>query len=352
MLLVIRRALEHYRLAAEVTELRTELGERYRLNSIVGESLVMQRVREEIKRIAETDAAVLIEGESGTGKELVAHAIHYESRRKSRPFVIVDCSSVPTTIMESEFFGHEKGAFTDAREQRIGKFEEADSGSIFLDEIGELAIDAQAKLLRFLQEKEFTRVGGRNAIRVDVRVIAATNKNLEELLGAGTFRDDLYYRLNVLRLRIPPLREHKEDIPLYAKHFIEKHKRTVRRVACEISAEAVQSLMSHEWGGNVRELENAIQRAMLSMTGDRIEAADLMFLSRADSSNPMQYDGKKGLDSYLKIVTEHAEKKIILRTLQETNWNMAKGARKLKIGRKTLYNRVRKLHIKRGSNNS
>lgn len=233
MIMVVKRAMEHYQLAAEVTELRKELGRQHGLESIVGDSLVMQNVREEIKRIAETDAAILIEGESGTGKELAAHAIHYESQRKNAPLVIVDCGSVPITIIESEFFGHERGAFTDARERRIGKFEEADSGSIFLDEISELPLEAQTKLLRVLQEKEFSRIGGRDPVRVDVRVIVATNRNLEELVKLERFREDLYYRLNVLRLRIPPLREHKEDIPLYARHFIKKHRQTIRRNECE-----------------------------------------------------------------------------------------------------------------------
>ncbi len=345
MLLVIRHAMEHYKLAAEVTELRKELGKRYGLDSIVGDSAVMQKVREQIKRVAETDAVVLIEGESGTGKELAAHAIHYESLRKNGPLVIVDCGSIPMGIIESEFFGHEKGAFTDAREQRIGKFEEANSGSIFLDEISELMIDAQTKLLRVLQEKEFTRVGGRNAVKVNVRVIAATNKNLEELLMTERFREDLYYRLNVLRLRIPPLREHKEDIPLYARHFIEKHRETIHRNTCEVSPEAIQVLMSHDWGGNIRELENTIQRAMLSMAGNRIETSDLVFLAKKNPSNSIQYDDKDGIESYVKSLVEHSEKQIIIKALTETNWNRMDAARKLKVSRKTLFNKMKQYSI-------
>jgi DNA-binding NtrC family response regulator len=345
MLLVVRRALEHHRLSTEVTELRMELARRHGLDSIVGDSVLMENVREEIKRIAETDAAVLIEGESGTGKELAAHAIHYESSRKNEPLVIVDCGSIPTTIIESEFFGHEKGAFTDAREQRIGKFEEARYGTIFLDEISELAIDAQTKLLRVLQEKEFTRVGGRNPIKVDVRVIAATNKNLEELLKTGRFREDLYYRLNVLRLRLPALREHKEDIPHYARYFIEKHKQTIHRAACEISSEAIQVLISYGWGGNVRELENAIQRAMLGVTSNRIEASDLTFLTRKNSSVPRQYDGEESLEVYVKSLVEYSEKEIIIKALEESGWNKTKAAERLKVNRRTVLNKMKQYQI-------
>jgi len=345
MLLVVKRGLEHYQLATEVTELRMELARRHGLDSIVGDSPLMEDVREEIKRIADTDAAVLIEGESGTGKELAAHAIHYESSRKDDPLVIVDCGSIPTTIIESEFFGHEKGAFTDAREQRIGKFEEANYGTIFLDEISELPIDAQTKLLRVLQEKEFTRVGGRDPVKVDVRVIAATNRSLERLLKSGRFREDLYYRLNVLRLRLPALREHKEDIPLYARHFVEKHKQTIHRSACEISSEAIQVLITHNWGGNVRELENAIQRAMLAMTGNRMEAADLSFLRRKNSSDPKQYDGEESLEGYVKSLVEYSEKEIIVKALEENEWNKTKAAEKLKISRKTVLNKMKQYHI-------
>lgn len=345
MLLVVRRALQHYQLAAEVTDLKKKLGKQYGLESIVGDSEPMQKVREEIKRIAATDAVVLIEGESGTGKELVARAIHYESLRNNGPLVIVDCGSVPISIIESEFFGHEKGAFTDARDQRIGRFEEADSGSIFLDEIGDLPIDAQTKLLRVLQEKEFTRIGGGNAVKVDVRVIAASNRNLEELMKDGKFREDLYYRLNVLRLLIPPLREHKEDIPIYAKYFLEKHKDTIHRGACEISDEALQVLISHDWGGNIRELENAVQRAMLSMSNNRIEASDFAFLSKGDSPNSVQFNGEDGLERYIKSLVESSEKEIIIKVLQETDWNRNNAAKKLKVSRKTLFNKMQQYNI-------
>ncbi len=345
MLHVIRRAMQHHQLAAEVNDLKKKLGKQYGLESIVGESEPMRKVREEIKRIANTDAAVLIEGESGTGKELAARAIHYESLRNEGPLVVVDCGSVPISIIESEFFGHERGAFTDARDQRIGRFEEANSGSIFLDEIGELPMDAQTKLLRVLQEKEFMRVGGSSPVRVDVRVIAASNKNLEEQMKNGRFREDLFYRLNVLRLLIPPLRERKEDIPTYANYFVEKHKDTIHRGTCTISDEAIQVLMSHDWGGNVRELENAIQRAMLSMKNNKIQASDFSFLSRRDIPNTIQFNGEDGMERYIKSLVENSERDIIIKVLRETDWNRINAATKLKVSRKTLFNKMQQYKI-------
>ena len=339
MLRVVDRAMEHHKLIAEVDDLRKMLGGHFGLNSIIGDSKQMQKVREEIRRIANTDAVVLIEGESGTGKELAARAIHYESPRKESPLVIVDCGSIPMTIIESEFFGHERGAFTDAREQRIGKFEEANTGSIFLDEIGELPMDAQTKLLRVLQEKEFTRVGGSNPVKVDVRVIAATNKSLERLVRAGKFREDLYYRLNVLRLMIPPLREHGEDVPQYARYFVEKHKSTIRLNRCEITSMALQMLMKQKWEGNIRQLENAIQRAMLSMKRERIEVSDLAFLETPVVDVPPSYD-ESGLDKYVKALSKATEKQIIRRVLEETGWNITAASLKLKLNRRTLFNRM------------
>lgn len=345
MLLVVGRAMEHHRLTAEVDELKKKLGSKYGLDSIIGDSKPMQKVRAEIKRIAGADAVVLIEGESETGKELDARAIHYESSRKNSPLVIVDCGSIPMTIIESEFFGHERGAFTDAREQRIGKFEEADTGSIFLDEIGELPLNAQTKLLRVLQEKEFTRVGGTGPLKVDVRVIAATNKNLEQRVKAGKFREDLFYRLNVLRLRLPPLREHKEDIPLYARHFVEKHRGTIRRGACEFSPKAIELLAADEWGGNIRQLENAIQRAMLSMQGERIEVSDFSFLTTERVSAPLRYDPELGLIKYIASLAKVAERKIILDTLEEEDWNRTAAASKLKLSRRRLFDKMQEYNI-------
>ena len=348
MLLVVRRALDVYQLREEVDQLRRELRKKYTIEDIIGESSVMEGLRQQIRRIAETDATVLIEGESGTGKELVARAIHYESKRRNDPLLIVDCAAIPSNLIESEFFGHEKGAFTDAREQRIGKFEEANSGSIFLDEVGEFPLDAQTKLLRVLQEKEFTRVGGTVSIKVDVRVIAATNKNLEEQVKNGKFREDLFYRINVLRLLIPPLREHKEDIPAYAHHFLAKYRDTFRKDISSISDDALQLLKSHDWKGNIRELESVVQRAMLNTEGQTIGTPDLKFLDETGARGIPSYDGAGGLEAYVRALTEQTEKDTILRVLNEVNWNRTAAAEKLKISRKTLFNKMQQYGLERG----
>lgn len=351
MLLVVKRALDLYRLKEEVDELKKKLEKRYTADSILGESTLMEQLRQQIRRSAATDATVLIEGESGTGKELAARAIHYESRRRANPLLIVDCAAIPANLIESEFFGHEKGAFTDAREQRIGKFEEANSGSIFLDEVGELPLDAQMKLLRVLQEKEFTRVGGTVSIKVDVRVIAATNKNLEIQVKDGKFREDLFYRLNVLKLLVPPLRKHKEDIPLYVHHFFVKHRDTFGKNVTDVSEDALQLLRSHDWKGNIRELENVVQRAMLNVTEATIDVPDLEFLKETESGKRLQYpdfDGTdQGLEAYVKSLIEQTERQIILKTLDETNWNRTATAEKLKISRKTLFNKLQHYGLRR-----
>lgn len=349
MLLVVKRALEVYRLTEEVDYLKSELGRQYRLDAIIGESPVMQEVRSQIRQIAMTDATVLIEGESGTGKELAAKAIHYESKRKNQPLVIVDCAAIPAHLIESEFFGHEKGAFTDARQRRVGKFEEADTGTIFLDEIGELPLEAQAKLLRVLQEKEFTRIGGNASIRVDVRIIAATNKDLENQVKEGNLREDLYYRLNVLRLHLPPVREHIDDIALYVRHFLAKHREALGAIVSDISDEAVDLLKTHDWKGNIRELENVVQRAMLHTKATCLEAADLELLERTSTNKLLPYPDlvgtAEGLEAYVESLTEQAERQIILEILEQTNWNRTEAAAKLKISRKTLFNKMQEYGI-------
>jgi DNA-binding NtrC family response regulator len=339
-LLVVRRAVELHQLSDEVSRLKTELRKRWGIENILGDSPLLQNVRKQIQKIAETDATVLIEGASGTGKELAARAIHYESKRRGYPLVIVDCAAIPSSLLESEFFGHERGAFTDAKERRIGRFEEANAGSIFLDEIGELPLEAQTRLLRVLQEKEFTRVGGSVPVKVDVRVIVATNKDLETQMRDGKFREDLYYRLNVLKLTMPSLRKHKEDIPLYARHFLAKHRDDSGRRVDAISSEALDFLSNHEWKGNVRELESAVQRAMMNMTGNRLERNDFDFLAKQDTSKRSRYDEEKGLEPYIRSLSEEAERQIILDTLCQVTWNRTEAAEKLKISRKTLFNKM------------
>jgi DNA-binding NtrC family response regulator len=249
--------------------------------------------------------------------------------------------------MESEFFGHEKGAFTDARERRIGRFEEADTGTIFLDEIGELPPDAQAKLLRVLQEHELTRIGSNVPVTVDVRVIAATNRNLEQLVREGTFREDLYYRLNVLTLRLPPLRAHPEDIPLYVHHFLVKYRGAFKKQIGGIADDALQLLKGYEWKGNVRELENVVQRAMLSATGTCLEMSDFAFLERPDAHEPVPYNAMEGLEEYVRAVTEQAERRVILQALREVSWNRTAAAERLKISRRTLFNKMQQYGLEK-----
>ena len=345
LLLVVRRAIELYQLSDEVSRLKTELRKRWGVENILGDSPLLQNVRKQIQKIAEADATVLIEGASGTGKELAARAIHYESKRRAYSLVIVDCAAIPSSLLESEFFGHERGAFTDARERRIGKFEEANAGSIFLDEIGELPSEAQTRLLRVLQEKEFTRVGGGVSVKVDVRVIAATNKDLEAQMRDGKFREDLYYRLNVLKLNLPALHEHKEDIPIYSRYFLAKHRDDSGQRVDAISNEALDFLSDHEWKGNVRELENAVQRAMMNTTANRLEKIDFAFLAKQDERKQSRYDQEKGLEPYIRSLSEEAERQIIRDTLSQVAWNRTEAAEKLKISRKTLFNKMEQYGI-------
>ncbi len=336
ILLIVKRAIDVYRLTEEVGRLKGELAEKYGVAGMIGSSPAMGRVKEQIMQMSGTDATVLIDGESGTGKELAARAIHHESRRRDAPFVIVDCAAVPPGLIESEFFGHEKGAFTDARERRAGKFEEAHTGSVFLDEIGELPMNAQVRLLRVLQEKEFTRVGGTSPIRVDVRILAATNKNLSREVSEGRFREDLYYRLNVIHLTIPPLRDHREDIPQYADGFIRKHAASFGKKIEGISEESLRFLRDREWRGNIREFENAIQRALLGAAGTRLEVGDFGFMGGGGETG-----SDDGMEAIVRRIAERAERELIARALEETGGNRTAAAEKLKISRKTLFNKMR-----------
>ncbi len=258
-----RSGIEHERLRDENRRLQTELKNKYSINSIVGNSNKMREVYQMVSQVCRSNATVLIRGESGTGKELVANAIHYNSPRAANPFVKVNCAALPVTLIESELFGHEKGAFTGAIKQKLGKFELAHRGTIFLDEIGSLGLDVQANLLRILQEKEFERVGGQRTLKVDVRVLAATNKNLEQAVEEETFRGDLYYRLNVFPIYMPPLRERKTDVLMLADHFLEKYAKENHKDIRRFSTPAIDMLMQYHWPGNVRELENCIERAVL-----------------------------------------------------------------------------------------
>jgi len=281
VLMTVKRALSHEALAMEVKSLKDELSEKYRIDNIIGNSSQMQEIYKTIGRIAESKATVLIQGESGTGKELVANAVHYNSLRKSGPFIKMNCAALPETLLESELFGHEKGSFTGAVTARRGKFEAAHGGTIFLDEIGEMSPMLQSKLLRILQDQTFDRIGGNQSITVDVRVIAATNKNLEEEVKKGKFREDLYYRLNVVFIQIPPLRNRKEDVIPLIEYFLRKYSSEVKSETIGISKAVVDILLNYDWPGNVRELENVIERSIVFSGGKTIVPEHLPVTLRA-----------------------------------------------------------------------
>lgn len=328
--LLVKKLAEHRELVEENISLRQKLEDRYRFENIIAKSSKMQRVIEVIKVVAKSNATVLITGESGTGKELVARAIHSQSHRRSKPFVAVSCAALPESLLESELFGHEKGSFTGAYSQKKGKFEFANGGTLFLDEIGEMSANIQVHLLRVLEEKEFTRVGGNEAIKVDVRVISATNKDLRKAIEKQEFREDLYYRLNVVNIELPPLRERKEDIPLLAEHFLHKFAMENRKEVTELSPEAIESLLAYDWPGNVRELENAIERAIILSKDSPITTADL-------PQENLSLVGAASIGKNLKEV----EKSHILNVLRETGENYSEAARILGVSRMTLYNKAK-----------
>jgi DNA-binding NtrC family response regulator len=328
--LLVKKLAEHQELVEENLSLRQRLEDRYRFENIIAKSSKMQRVIEVIKVVAKSNATVLITGESGTGKELVARAIHLQSHRRSKPFVAVSCAALPESLLESELFGHEKGSFTGAYAQKKGKFEFANGGTLFLDEVGEMSANIQVHLLRVLEEKEFTRVGGNEPIKVDVRVISATNKDLRRAIEKQEFREDLYYRLNVVNIELPPLRERKEDVPLLAQHFLNKFAQENQKEIDGFSPEATEFLLDYDWPGNVRELENAIERAIILAKGGLVTIADLphenLSLTRSAST------GKN---------LKEVEKNHILNVLCEAGGNYSEAARILGITRMTLYNKAR-----------
>ena len=349
LLIVIRRALERASLTHRVDRLEKELRGKYSFQNIIGMSSGMLRVFEQVARVCETGATVLLEGESGTGKELVARAIHFNSRRSDKPFVTVNCGAIPLTLIESEMFGHEKGAYTGANERYKGKFEQAEGGSFLLDEVGELSLDAQVKLLRVLDERRITRLGGRESIPIDVRLIAATNRDLQKLVDEGAFRLDLFYRLNIVTIHIPPLRERTLDIPLLAENFILKYNKQLGLGVQGLSREALELLKAYTWPGNVRDLENAVQCAMIQAGSGIIDVVHLpMRISAAldglaAGDNPPGPDGSLG-DS-VQRATARLEKELIARTIQECGNNRSLAAHKLQISRKTLYNKLREYGI-------
>lgn len=340
--LIAQKALESRDLRRENRRLQGEVEERYHFDNIIGKSKEMRDIYATIRQIAEKNSTVLIHGESGTGKELVARAIHYNSQRKNKPFVAVNCAAIPETLIESELFGHEKGAFTDAQTRRIGHFELADQGTLFLDEVSELILPTQAKILRALQERDFVRVGGGKTISVDVRLISATNKNLEELMARGAFRSDLFYRINVVPVTIPPLRKRKEDILLLAKHFLDKHAGVGKK---KISPEAMDILIAYDWPGNVRELENIIERIVVLTTSDTISPDDVPSSLKTESRVELIKLGV--LDG--RISFEDAEKEferdIIIEALKKSNFVQTRAADLLGMSRRILKYKMDKYSI-------
>jgi len=345
----IGTALERDQLSTEVMRLKSELHQKQ--SEIVGQAPAIRRAIELGLNVADAATTVLILGESGTGKELIANLIHYNSGRESGPFVKINCGAIPENLLESELFGHEKGAFTDARTQRQGRFEEADGGTLFLDEIGEMPLQAQVRLLRVLQDGEFTRVGGKQVLKTDVRVIAATNTDLERAIEDGSFRKDLFYRLSVFPISLPPLRERVEDIHLLVFHFLEDHKNKSGRFVSGISKEALRALVSYDWPGNIRELENAIERAVIIASGRQIELDDLpeSIARHADASSAHARferasaagSGRPiGIDIRLPSSMDEIEKQVIEATLDYTHGDKSQAARLLNIGRKTLYRKL------------
>ena len=341
----IRRSLRSQKLETENQSLRQQLDTRFGLENIIGQSPAIVEKFDVVKQVAPSQTTVLITGESGTGKELIARAIHQLSPRAKQPLVIVHCAALPATLLESELFGHEKGAFTGAHERRIGRVEQAQGGTLFLDEIGEIDATIQIKLLRFLGERTFERVGSNKTLIADVRLIAATNKNLEEMVRAGKFREDLFYRLNVVPIRLPALRERREDIPLLADAFLKEFASRNHKNMNGFDPGALEAMMSYRWPGNVRELRAAIEGAVVLGRQDRITFRDLPGSIRTynPAAMPAQADEDGSAESNLTV--DEAERRLIIRALQESDGNRTEAAKKLGMSRRTLHRKLHKYHL-------
>ncbi|OGO73264.1 MAG: two-component system response regulator [Chloroflexi bacterium RIFCSPLOWO2_12_FULL_71_12] len=337
----VSKVFEYQDLAAEVEVLRGEISTLVQTERIVGNSPAMQEVYKTVGKVAKSDATVLVTGESGTGKELVAEALHYNSNRRAGPLVKVSCAALPETLLEAELFGHEKGSFTGAMTQRRGRFEMADKGTIFLDEIGEMSLQTQTKLLRVLQDHKIERVGSSLPIKVDLRIIVATNKDLQKQVEQTKFRDDLFYRLNVIHINMPPLRERKEDIPALVEHFLAKHRYSATAQPAAISEEALRRLMEYDWPGNVRELENVVERAVVLSRGQIITSRELPF---GDHEGDHDEDGTDELPSeksFFKKSVAQFEKDLIMKALRDATGNRSKAAEMLGIYRRLLYAKIK-----------
>jgi len=345
--LVVHRALEHQRLQRENLNLKKQLYKRYGFANIIGTSEQINQLFELIRKVADTDSTVLLLGESGTGKELIARAIHYNSHRRQGPLVPVNCAAIPEELLESELFGHERGAFTHAIRTRIGRFEQASGGTIFLDEVADMSPGLQVKLLRVLQDRSFERIGGVKSIKVDIRVIAATNQDLEGLVGQGKFREDLYYRLNVIPIRIPPLRERVGDIPLLVAHFGQQFSQKKNKPSKRLSPAALESLSRYQWPGNVRELENLMERLIILTEGEVVEVEDLP--QRFRQTDSLGIGGESidfspdGLN--LPQALHELERRLIVKALEQSNWVKSRAAQLLHLNRTTLIEKMKKQQI-------
>ena len=352
--LLIARALQSRRLEQENRTLRQQVDERYGLENIWGDSAALHEVLDTIRQVAPSSANVLIEGESGTGKELAAHAIHNLSRRNKAKFVAVHCAALSPQLLESELFGHEKGAFTGAHERRIGRFEQANGGTIFLDEVAEIDPSTQVKLLRVIsEERAFERVGGNQTLRADVRLIAATNKNLETLVREGKFRDDLFFRLNVVRITMPPLRDRKEDIPLLVRGFLRHFSKLNDKPLVDLTSDAMDALLSYNWPGNVRELRTAIEHGVVMATGPKITVRDLPMALRqaAGTASPRGISAAKAFEEKSSPLDLHeTERRLIMQALATTNGNVTAAAKKLGISRRTLHRKINEMNATTAQN--
>lgn len=334
---VVDKAIEHKRLEDENLSYSEHLSRLFKDVEIIGESPQMRKIKELIARIARTDSSVLIYGESGTGKELIAKAIHNASPRANKRFVAINCASIPETLMESELFGYEKGAFTGAVKTKMGLIEVANGGTLFLDEIGDLSLPLQGKLLRVLQEREIQHIGGTRIIPVDIRLIAATNRRLDQEIERGNFRNDLFYRLNVINITLPPLRERKEDIPLLVNHFLKKYSSTARRSGVQFSDEAMNALMNYHWPGNVRELENVIERLLVLVDKDYINVEDLKLDIFKTPTSEIPHDYRSAREEF--------ERRYIQELLERTRGNVAAAARLAGLSRRNLYDKIERYNI-------
>jgi DNA-binding NtrC family response regulator len=344
LMVVLQKTLEQSRLKQEVQRLRQEVSARYSFSNIVGKSAAMQRIYDLITDVAKTDATVLIQGETGTGKELIAKAIHYNSSRRDLPFVGVSCAAIPDTLLESELFGYEKGAFTGALKTRIGRFEQADAGTIFLDEIGDIPLTTQAKLLRVLQEREFERVGGNDTVHVNVRLISATNKDLRKAIQQNTFREDLFYRLNVVLITVPPLRERLEDLPLLAFHFLQMYAGRFNKAVNDIEPAAIQLLAQQRWPGNVRELENAIERGVILEKSEALTKETIARCLQPGEQSSFHFFIYENLPfrNAKQDLLDRFEREYISRLLEKHHGSIVNAAREAELDYKNFFEKMKR----------